>query len=242
MAGICSNNTETIDDMNYSAKYPGISCLPNNGTGFSGGGDVDPTTGLVSKNAIQSQISNLLSMQQAQAPGTITEEKIEPAGDFSVKSAALRKSIDNEYCFYYKRYMYILQDILMLAATSDSSITKDSPYIQKKSDAQTINTKLNQILQIMQGLVNSRIASLNTYYGSSTGVNKVNDELDDTRTKLLSHSAMLKNVNMEKDVRASMIDYSLEKNSSSRNLLAIYGFMNIVAVGLLFYLYRSSKN
>ena len=43
------------------------------------------------------------------------------------------------------------------------------------------------------------------------------------------------------DVKQSMIDYTLEKNASSRNLLAVYGFMNIVAVGLLFYMYKASK-
>jgi hypothetical protein len=41
--------------------------------------------------------------------------------------------------------------------------------------------------------------------------------------------------------KQSMIDYTMEKNSSSRNLLAVYGFMNIVAVGLLFYMYKAAK-
>jgi hypothetical protein len=242
MAGICLDNKETITDRNYTDKYSGNSCLPNGGTGFTGTSDVDAKTGLVRESAIQAQISNLLTSMNAIAPGTITEEKIQPAADFSSKSAVLRSAIDTEYCFYYKRYMFILKDVLMTAATSDNSITTDSLYLKKKANAETINMKLNQILQVMQGLVNSRLGSLKTYYGGSTGVNKMNSQLDDTRSKLLIHTEMLKNVNMEKDVRSSMIDYSLEKNSSSRNLLGIYGFMNIVAVGLLFYLYRISKS
>jgi hypothetical protein len=48
-------------------------------------------------------------------------------------------------------------------------------------------------------------------------------------------------MSMEKDLKSAMVDYTVEKNSSSRNLLAIYGFMNIVAAGLIFYLYRTAK-
>ena len=105
-----------------------------------------------------------------------------------------------------------------------------------------MNSKLNQILQVIQALVNSRIASLNTYYGTDTGVNQVNTYLDATRTDLLNHSKLLKNAAMEKDLKSAMVDYTVEKNSSSRNLMAIYGFMNIVAAGLIFYLYRTVKN
>ena len=92
----------------------------------------------------------------------------------------------------------------------------------------------------MKTLVNSRLNTLNTYYGEK-GVNKLNADLDDTRSKLMAHSEKLQKNDMESDIQAAMIDYSLEKNSSSRNLLAVYGFMNIVAVGLLFYLYKNTN-
>jgi hypothetical protein len=72
-------------------------------------------------------------------------------------------------------------------------------------------------------------------------VNALNSNLDTMRTQLIAHSTQLQSASLETDVQTAMIDYTLEKNASSRNLLAVYGFMNIVAVGLLFYLYRSSK-
>ena len=129
----------------------------------------------------------------------------------------------------------------MQAATQDSSKLGDA-YIKKKNDTEVLNSRLNQILQVIQALVNSRTTSLKNYYGTTTGVNQVNEYLDTTRTDLLNHSKLLKNVSMEKDIKSAMVDYTVEKNSSSRNLLAIYGFMNIVAAGLIFYLYRSSKS
>jgi hypothetical protein len=94
---------------------------------------------------------------------------------------------------------------------------------------------------VLQAIVNSRMTSLRNYYGRDSGVNQVNTYLDTTRTDLLVHSKLLKNMSMEKDLKSAMVDYTVEKNSSSRNLLAIYGFMNIVAAGLIFYLYRTAK-
>jgi hypothetical protein len=166
---------------------------------------------------------------------------MKPASDFAKNATALRSSMNDEYCFYYSRYKYILENVLITAATSEPTITNDAGYKLKKQNAAIINQKLNQILQIMQGTINSRLSTLHTYYGSDTGVNELNSELDDVRSRLVEHSKKLTNVNMEKEARSSMVDYSLEKNSSSRNLLAIYTFMNIVAGGLLFYLYRSSR-
>jgi hypothetical protein len=92
----------------------------------------------------------------------------------------------------------------------------------------------------MKALVNSRLNTLETYYGDR-GVNRLNGDLDNARRNLKDHSEQLQKNDMNTDIQSSMIEYSLEKNSSSRNLLAIYGFMNLVALGLLFYLYKNTK-
>jgi hypothetical protein len=96
----------------------------------------------------------------------------------------------------------------------------------------------------MKGIVNNRLGTLDTYYKGSSGtgqINAINMELDDTRNNLVKHSRKLQNNDLKSDVQSAMIEYSLEKNSASRNLLAIYGFMNIIAAGLLFYIYTKSK-
>jgi hypothetical protein len=137
--------------------------------------------------------------------------------------------------------MYALQKVLLLAATSGMQLATNADYNSKKQIAVSLNGKLNQLLQIMQGIVGSRASSLSDYYGTTTGVNAVNEDLDDARKSLVGHMSKLQNNNLQSDISGSMIDYSLEKNKSSTNLLAIYGFMNIVAVGMLYYLYRNSK-
>jgi hypothetical protein len=247
MGDFCSQNKETITDANYkvdfgSASTSNKSSLPNSGSGFSTS-TMDTNTGLVKEDAIEAWIVSLLSRENANPPGGIggMTTDTDPAEAFASSASRLRASISNEYCYYYVRYMYALQKVLLLAATSGMQLASNAEYNSKKAIAVNLNGKLNQLLQIMQGIVGSRSQSLNEYYGTSTGVNEVNEDLDTARASLIKHMSALENNNLQSDIRGSMIDYSLEKNKSSTNLLAIYGFMNIVAVGLLFYLYRNSK-
>ena len=261
MSGFCSQNTERITDANYTDLYSaGKSSLPNGGAGWAVG-VVDSRSGLVPTSLVDAHIAMLLSqsfptidnsgksVQSTIEAPSLTETStnhpqtnINPASAFSKNAAMLRTNIESEYCFYYKRYIYILTDILQIAATTNSTVLASDPgYQQKKIKTEALNAKLNQILQILQSLVNSRLTSLNKYYGTNSGVNQVNIELDHNRNDLIRHTNLLKNSEMENQVRAAMIDYTIEKNSSSRNLLAIYGFLNIVAVGMIFYLYRSTK-
>lgn len=184
---------------------------------------------------------------------------INPATAFAQSAAALRTNLENEYCYYYNRYYSLLTFILTVAsqASSSTSLTgaasgstqatscpapsSATNYQKAVCAAQSINNKLNDILSILQALVISRNTSLSGYYGTTTGVNQVNGELETIRTQLNNHSKTLSNTQLEGDVQNSMMQYTIEKNQSSRNLLAIYGFMNIVAIGMLFYMYRNTK-
>jgi hypothetical protein len=248
MADFCSGNTETITNANYTATFTGPSCLPMSGQGFAKSSIA--TNGTIDSTLLNNHVKALVDKEieigsdkvKASAPETIKQlEEMNPAEDFAKASAKLRENIQKEYCFYYKRYIFILREILMQAATQESS-QLGATYQTKKTNTEALNSKLNQILQIIQAIVNLRIVSLNKYYGKDTGVNQTNKYLDDTRGDLINHSKLLKNLEMEKDLKSAMVDYTVEKNSSSRNLLAIYGFMNIVAAGLIFYLYRTAKN
>ena len=131
-----------------------------------------------------------------------------------------------------------MQKILTNVASTDGAVDEVI-----KNGATELNKKLNVILLIMKGLVNSRLSVLRDYYGDGerASINALNIQLDKARTNLLTHSNKLRNNDLSSDVQTAMIEYSLEKNSSSRNLLAIYGFMNIIAAGLLFYIYTKSK-
>lgn len=243
----CSTSSQGITLTNYNTAYPATetspTCLDNNGAGFSVPDQMDGTTLIVKPASLTAHVTSLLSRSQATAPAMLNPDNLDPATTFQTKSAALRASIEKEYCYYYNRYMFILRSVLNDAASTTTLVEPAlSAYNTKKTNARALNSKLNQILQILQELEDSRTKSLSNYYSSTTGgVNQLNGALESMRTDLMSHSKQLESKTLETDIQSAMIDYTMEKNSSSRNLLAVYGFMNIVAIGMLFYLYRSAK-
>ena len=228
----CETPSPPISKSTYLDTYTppaGItSCVPPS--------SVIRADGSVDSAALTSFVNTFLA--QAVPPSSLDPvQQGNPAQNFSVKSKALRDSMQREYCHYYSRYIWALTYVLTNASQKGGVVDTNV-----KTKTAELNTKLNGILLVMKTAVNSRTNTLKGYYeGNNSEVNRLNTGLDAARTNLARHSKILENNNLTSDVQAAMIDYSVEKNSSSRNLLAVYGFMNIVAAGLLFYLYTNMK-
>jgi hypothetical protein len=205
-----------------------------------------PATGTYSGFSVQNATPPSLSND---APN-YAQGNINPALAYAQASEKLRVNLRDEYCYYYNRYYKLLEFILTVAARDISDagpgsagLNRDgTPYKNAINSAVIINNKLNDLILIMKHISISRNNALaNTYYSPTAGVNQVNNDLETARRQLQADVALLKNSELKVDVQSAMMDYTIEKNQSSRNLLAIYGFMNIVAVGMLYYLYRNSK-
>ena len=225
----------------YSPQEGMASCLPSS--------DIIDGNGNVNAASLKAHVDKLLrETAPAISPNDLSTATVRPvsqdivpspAEKYSAKSKKLRESIHKEYCHYYVRYMWGITKILNDATASGALVSSEL-----KDNVQILNTKLNTIILVMKGTVNSRLNTLESYYGGEgdpKSVNYLNKHLDDARKKLAMHSEKLQKQDLSSDIQQSMIEYSLEKNSSSRNLMALYGFMNIVAVGLLFYLYTNTK-
>lgn len=228
----CETPSPPITKSTYAVDYTpaaGItSCVPPS--------SVIKADGTVDSSALTAFVNTYLA--QAVPPSTLTPDQGNPAQNFSIKSKALRDAMQIEYCYYYSRYIWGLTYILTNASQKGGVVDTNV-----KNKTAELNNKLNGILLVMKAAVNSRTNTLKGYYQGNpvSEVNRLNENLDAARTNLAKHSKILENNNLTSDVQAAMIDYSVEKNSSSRNLLAVYGFMNIVAAGLLFYLYTNMK-
>ena len=261
----CVSNTETITFANFATVYPvsgdNKECLPTTG-GFTTG----VTNGIVSDSELNTHITRLLTTFAANPPTSSTQSEPNAASTFATNSKKLRTALQTEYCYYYVRYRFGLEQVLTAAtsqalssatvtttsAADNTPITGSTPsttYGSAKDTTILLNKKLNELIQIMQKLQAIRFNSLNSgadsYYNkfnsSSEDSTTFNGKLKATQQSLAQQSALLQSGSFNDDVKQSMIDYTLEKNASSRNLLAVYGFMNIVAVGLLFYMYKASK-
>ena len=229
MSSFCPAETSPITKATYMNLYSqpaGIpSCVPP--------ANVIKDDGTVDSAVLNSFVKGFLS--SASPPSTLMDATPNnPAKDFATKSNALRSSMQSEYCWYYNRYIWALTQVLTAASQSGGVVDP-----KMKSNAAELNTKLNGILLVMKASINSRMDTLTKYYDKD--INSQNGDLDTARQRLRDHSEILEKNDLQSDVQAAMVDYSIEKNSSSRNMLAMYGFMNIVAVGLLFYLYTNTK-
>jgi len=156
---------------------------------------------------------------------------------YGTQAKLLRDYIKQEYCYYYTRYSFALNLILTNASQSGGTLSTEL-----KNNTALLNKKLNTILAVLGEIVDKRSLSIKGYIeNNDDGLNSLNSALSTARTRLRENSEKLEKKDLAADIQSSMIDYSLEKNESSRNMLAIYGFMNIVAVGMLFYLYTHVK-
>jgi hypothetical protein len=230
-----SNFTTLYTASAASGSVAPTSCLPAGGA-FTAVSDLE-TNGNVKTARLQTHVAGLITTYNATVPGLATND-LALIKTFQTNTAKLRDDIKKEYCYYYSIYEFILNDYLVKAASAATAADAAAQLV----GVVKINTQLNQILQIYQALINSRNTSLRAYYTGTSNLNTLNTEIGNVRTTLKNQALILESATSDADIKSAMIEYSIEKNQSSRNLLAIYGFMNIVAVGLIFYLYRSAKS
>ena len=126
----CDSNTETITFANFATVYPvsdvNKECLPNTGAGFSSS---VVTNGIVSDTELTNHITTLLTTFAANPPTSSTQSEPNAASTFATNSKKLRTSLQTEYCYYYVRYVFALNQVLTAAtsqALSSATVTTTS--------------------------------------------------------------------------------------------------------------------
>ncbi len=150
------------------------------------------------------------------------------------------EAIQSEFCFNYVRYKYALEDLFeTLTRTSvGSSLTEP----QKKSIedkigvAKDLNMKLNDLIQLTNYIATKRASEMRN---QNSHINLLNDSIKDIYGRLQVQNQILQKEGSITDLRKRMVEFTEEKNQSASNLLNLYGFLNLVALGLLFYAARS---
>jgi hypothetical protein len=102
--------------------------------------------------------------------------------------------------------------------------------------AKEFNIKLNDLVQISNYLAAKRVQDASK---QSSEVNALNESITSVFGSLKKQSEILNKEHSEAELRQRMVEYAQEKNRSTNNLLQLYGVLNIVAIGLLLYIYRS---
>uniref|UniRef100_A0A6C0KNQ0 Uncharacterized protein n=1 Tax=viral metagenome TaxID=1070528 RepID=A0A6C0KNQ0_9ZZZZ len=223
-------------DMDLNAVFGNgrdkISLLPSVTPVTPTAGDRD-ANGLLTETAANAHVQTLI--RQGIIPvytgknNTVVEQK----------QKTLLANSKEEFDFYYVRYAESLRRLFEQVnknATSPSKVAQDSITEQVKITRQ-LNIKLNDLVQIIIALtryIQSNTTQLNQ--NVATFAQKIEDE----KQKLVHQHKMISSDEAASNLSKEMVKYTEQKARYTDNLLSVYSVLNIVALGLLVYVFRST--
>jgi hypothetical protein len=185
----------------------------------------------------QQRYKQLLTMVATQQDKVVQQRTLESVGAQETKTM---NALQDEFCYTYVRYKYSLEDLFetLTRTSSGSSITdaQRRTIEQKIQVAKDLNMKLNDIIQFTNFLSTKRAEEMRD---QNSTINILNSSLQDIYGRLAQQNQILRQESSITDLRQRMVEFTQEKNQSAVNLLSLYGFLNLVAIGLLFYIARS---
>jgi len=163
-------------------------------------------------------------------------QDLDPLATFVQKDNEVQNNLKEEYCFYEKRYLSVLD--AFLTSVGDSSLAA--------SNSNTVDTRLNQVIAINQKLIllsqiinQISISRYNSSQKYQTDINSLNETLKGKQDKLQQQRNILVKETAALDVNKRMVEYTTEKNMANNNLLAIYAALNVVAIAMIFYIAKT---
>lgn len=247
MNNICSSDGKITDPAQLNEKYNATNFLPPAGTGR------DPESGRLTNDSLN-------AMYETQTKNNIFisvqtyKQKLAIVGDTKTTRVAIKAALENlgqqdkeamsmlqsQFCWNYWRYKYALEDLFTTLVNTSTAVefnTEDRAKIQQKLNiAREFNTNLNDLIQFANHVAQMRAAEMGTQNGE---INALNTRIREIYDRLASANDLLKREDATVELRKRMVEFTQEKNLSANNLLSLYGFLNLVALGLLFYISRS---
>jgi chromosome segregation ATPase len=156
-----------------------------------------------------------------------------------MKQQEILKDIQAEYCFYESRYKYSLEQLFNSINIGYNNNTGDvQTSIQKYlTSTQTLNQKLNDLVQIINGVTQDMLSSTT---GLEAEINAFDKQMREEKEKLQRQNKVISSNQATMELSKQMVKFTEQKAKYSNNLLGLYSFLNIVALGLLIYVYKSA--
>jgi hypothetical protein len=197
----------------------------------------DQQTKRITDDSLANYITNLISTGKIPgAPPSLSDISNINIQNYITKQNELINKLKSEYEYYYIRYRQSLQTFLNNLSNSRVSDTTAATN-EWLNITRNLNLRLNDLYQIFTYLSSYYLAQSKE---NNKTINDINEELS-KRSKLINtHGEILNKSNANKELYDKMADYSREKAKATNNLLSIYAGMNIVALGILFYVYKST--
>jgi hypothetical protein len=145
-----------------------------------------------------------------------------------------------EYHYYDDRYKYSLSHLFNAVRNGYDVNTPDTQNtIKKYLDTTTkLNKKLNDLIQITTAVTTDMMQSSDAM---ETEIKEYNKRMEDQKAKLAEQSRIISSSQATTKIKKEMVKYTEEKARYTDNLLKVYSFLNIVALGLLVYIYKAAN-
>lgn len=231
MSFSCPQQT-SLTDAELNAQYSGAK--PGLLSSISVNASNRESNGMLTTNVLSQLTTSLVSS------GIIPKASAANSDEYLVKVNELLTNIKAEYCFYESRYKYVLQKLFGVVyqgyvANTPEATQAIKNYLEK---AQVLNLKLNDFTQIISSLTSNINTSSSTLQQE---VDKFNEHIQGQKVKLNKQNKLISSTEGAIKIKKEMVKYTEEKARHSDNLLKLYGFLNIVVVGLLVYIYKASS-
>ena len=200
----------------------------------------DPDTGRIPKVDIQNYVDNLTAQNiiknrpmQNMSGSDVAESETDMSALIR-QDAELFNKLRGEYCYYEQRYKFALLGFLKKATSRSQS---DNPAAQQfLEQSRILNLRLNSVLEIMNFFAQDRVGQVvrnkADIDASNININKRLENLKKSYNFLTQEDTIVK-------TQKEMVRYTEEKNNYTANQIATWVTLNIMAIGAIFFVYRS---
>jgi cytochrome c556 len=239
MAAFCPSTNEAFDDTALMRKYSGVSILPSQ--------EVDDSNR--NSDEFQGLTANFLVNHVSSLKGTVIpappevkyakQTQDELIRVYMQKVEELKTIIRNEYCYYEARYKYAIRTLFTNISNATAGATgATQANIDKYTNFSVIlNRRLQDISQVANAITEDQYLTTQQF---QTEINVYNTEINQYFDTLKKHAAILKKEVPAVELKKRMVEYTREKANAHKNLLSLYFFLDVVALGLLFYVYKAT--
>ena len=196
----------------------------------------DPASGRVSVALLSTHVNALT------AAGVLTKRPTVSVG--VEKETDMRALVDNdakiyaklqeEYCYYEQRYKYAFKKFMTLATSRIAADNRAAEVMLR--NAKLLNIRVNGVLEVMNYLAAERVGITNL---NKTDINKRNEDINVKLDRLRNSYKVLDRDNAVILAQKEMVRYTEEKNNYTSNQIGLWAAANIVALGVIFYVYRN---
>jgi hypothetical protein len=245
MAFVCPQTSTQYSDSELMAPYTGSA---TNKTRISPSGlptennRTQDESKLLNSTFLQNHIRSLKSSGIIPAPPDFEHETGRSQSDiiaeYVSKVTAMKDGIKDEYCHYMSRYRYAISTLFDQIANATTGTTANLGSIESLTEkSMYLNRRLQDISQISNAISEDQYVQARQFQHM---INDANADIQKYMDTLKSHAAILQKEAPVVEIKKRMVEYTKEKAGAHKNLLSLYFFLDVVALGLLFYVYKAS--